>query len=731
MLNTNAAPSLNPSPEGAGLQNTGKALSQRKQTSRLTPLSFGRGVGGEGRGRGFERLALLAIMLLAIGLRLGAPGIVEFKRDEANLSHLALDLVHGRSFPLLGINSSVGIRNAPINVYVMAIPYLISDDPTLATAFVALLNVIAVLLVYLLARRYYGSVAALSAALLYAASPWAVIFSRKIWAQDLLPMFILLTIGTGLLGFLEGKRWAQAIHLPLLAITGQLHYGAFILIPITLYLIIVGRKRLTRAFAFSVIGMILVTLPFVIGAVQTGMFSAATLKKIASSGGDKPHSLSLSGEAIQDTALTLAGTELQALAGPQQADAFLARIPKVYPLFDMLVIATVIAALWLVVASTIALTPNPSPEGEGSQIPELGQTHDVASPSLLVGEGFRKGAVNVTLLIWLLFTPLVYSLTWTTFYTHYLIPMLPAPFLVIGAALSDAWRALADRRRARTVVFAVCGIALVGLVTLQSGVLLTLFNFVDTHNTPGGFGTPLHDQMPARQAILDQHPQNVLVNLDGQYIGYHDETTIWNTLLYPVPSIRFLDGNTEVYPAEPAVYLSHACNGTAPPVQTFQLRPPNEGCYAVQPRLPGDLNVAAYTPIPKTDAVRFANGAQVIGTRWTLDPRACLAVLWTVAAPVPDDYSFSVHFTDANGKEIIFADGLSWRGQYWRSGDRIVRTFCPDSGQDRKSEIAGVHIGMYTYDGVTFHNVDLLNASGGAVGQTLDIPLTAAVASSP
>jgi hypothetical protein len=39
-------------------------------------------------------------------------------------------------------------------------------------------------------RRYYGQVAGLVAAALFAVSPWAVIYSRKLWAQDLLPLLV-------------------------------------------------------------------------------------------------------------------------------------------------------------------------------------------------------------------------------------------------------------------------------------------------------------------------------------------------------------------------------------------------------------------------------------------------------------------------------------------------------------------------------------------------------------
>ncbi len=155
-------------------------------------------------GRRLDWLALVLILCLAAALRLGAPGISEFKRDEANLSALALDMARGHAFPLLGIDSSVGIRNAPFSVYVVVPPFLLTSDPTLATLYAGLLGVAAVLLVYGVVRRYYGPLAAFVAGLLYAVSPWAVIFSRKIWAQDFLPVVVMLTITTGLLGFVEG-----------------------------------------------------------------------------------------------------------------------------------------------------------------------------------------------------------------------------------------------------------------------------------------------------------------------------------------------------------------------------------------------------------------------------------------------------------------------------------------------------------------------------------------------
>lgn len=626
-----------------------------------------------------EIFTLFGILLIAAALRMGQPGITEFKRDEANLAHLALDIVHGRDFPLLGIDSSVGIRNAPWNIYVLIPPFLLTSNPLPATLYVGLLNVIAVLLLYLLARRYYGSIAAITAALLYAVSPWAVIFSRKIWAQDLLPVFVLMTIATGLIGFVEGKRWAQRLHLPLLAITGQIHYGAFVLIPITLFLIISGRKRLTRAFAISIGLAILVTLPYLIGMAQGGYLQPDTLRKIVSSGGDKPHEITLSADAIGDSLLAITGIGAFESAVPTQTGA---HIPT-----------------WIFYVPGILI-------GLGV----------MAGAVWLLGKLDERSPIDVVVLLWLCFTPLIFTPTWTTMYTHYTITMLPAAFLIIGVAVSDLWRTWSVRPKLRARVFLSGGVALGVLVIAQIGLSALLLWYVDNYNTPGGFATPLGYMLPIREALLDEKPQAVIANLDGQYIGYHEETTIWNSLLYDVPSVRFIEDDIQVYPAANAIYLSHHCTSNTP---NFFLR--GENCYTFHERKPSDFDAASFTSIADADQQKFVNGARLLSYRWTLEPQACLKLAWAVDGAVSEDYQVAVHFIDAQKKEIVFGDAIFWRGRYWRAGDTIVRTFCPANGQERKAEIVGVRVGMYTQDGANFNGVNLLDSTGKILGQSIEI----------
>ncbi|PJF36296.1 MAG: hypothetical protein CUN49_06240, partial [Candidatus Thermofonsia Clade 1 bacterium] len=151
-----------------------------------------------------ELIALVAIMALALGLRLGLPEVVEFRQDEANLSLLARQMAQGRLFPLHSIDSSVGVLQPPALLYYFLPPYLLSSDPLLATQYMGAMAALAVLLSYFLVRRYFGVMAAVCAAALFAASPWAVFFSRKLWPADQLALLTVVTFGTGMIGLLEG-----------------------------------------------------------------------------------------------------------------------------------------------------------------------------------------------------------------------------------------------------------------------------------------------------------------------------------------------------------------------------------------------------------------------------------------------------------------------------------------------------------------------------------------------
>jgi 4-amino-4-deoxy-L-arabinose transferase-like glycosyltransferase len=227
--------------------------SQEPARARISPIT------------GRDALALVLILLVAAVMRFGEPGIVEFYHDEAMLSMRAQEMAAGETFPTEGILSSVGIPNPPTSVYVMWLPYLLTDDPLFATLYVAALNVMGVGLLWLLARRGFGRTAALAAGLAYALNPWAVLYSRKIWAQDFHTPFVLAALLLGVYGFVEsaaesgrsaasplggtkygGRFLAQALCLPVLLFGLQIHFAAWALLPLYAWVPVAGRRQISR-----------------------------------------------------------------------------------------------------------------------------------------------------------------------------------------------------------------------------------------------------------------------------------------------------------------------------------------------------------------------------------------------------------------------------------------------------------------------------------------------------
>ena len=211
-------------------------------------------------------IGLGIVIIVAALMRLMLPGVVEFKHDEAYLSLLAQDALANGQLPLTGMPSSVGVPNAPASVWLLMLPYALTNNPLVATLFVAVLNVGGVAVLYLLAREMLNREAALAAGVLYAVNPWAVLYSRKLWAQDMHTPFILLGLWLGWRGFTRGGRVMQALSLPVLVFGLQMHYAAWVLLPLWAGLLVIGRRQIRwGAAAVSVLLAAGAVLPFGIG----------------------------------------------------------------------------------------------------------------------------------------------------------------------------------------------------------------------------------------------------------------------------------------------------------------------------------------------------------------------------------------------------------------------------------------------------------------------------------
>jgi hypothetical protein len=516
----------------------------------------------------------------------------------------------------------------------------------------------------------------LVAALLYAASPWAVIYSRKIWAQDLLPLFVLGYIGAALAAFVDGRRRFLILHLLLLAIIIQIHLSGLAFIPFTAILLIIFRKQVHRfEVGLGLLAAALTGLPFALWALNQPI---ANLSSFISNLSTRPAILDL--DSFRLAWLVLCGFDIHSLAGPNAFRAYLDSVPNIDPL----------RWLW----------------GAGA----------------LIGLGVaarRRQPADLILALWFIAPILFFVRHSTPVYPHYFIIMFPAGYMLLGLAAQTIWgffaaQAQSDNTgtlrlsRLRGLLLAL-PIALSALA--QAGVWLALLFFIGRNDTTGGFGTPLGELLQAAAtAAATLHPQGfvsggevpeVLVVGRGDDPAVAEFPAVMAVLLPGVPH-RFVNGaEAIVVPSAGAAVIVESADLWAwnwythcAACKLVETRARGIGVVYLWPA--GSTRVGHVFPEPR----RLANGVELLGWEsaagWSNRPG--WVILWRVGyTPAASDYHFFNHA--ANGQ----ADGVGFPSSAWRDGDLVLSYF------DLRP--AGpVRVGMYEYPAVI--NVPVLDEMG-------------------
>lgn len=207
-------------------------------------------------------LFFISIIFLAGFFRLTNLNLIEYKTDEAINVFLASRPIFGHPFPSGGTVSSVGIPNPPLFNYLLFPFVIFTTDPKVLTFFIALANVIAIGFWFIFIKRYYGLISAFITSSFFALSPWAILYSRKIWAPDiLLPFLIGLLWSSHEIAIKNNKKhWIPYTFLSLSLI--QLHQSSlFFLVPFTFFLVISNRSMFS--FRYILFGLLLGLLPLI------------------------------------------------------------------------------------------------------------------------------------------------------------------------------------------------------------------------------------------------------------------------------------------------------------------------------------------------------------------------------------------------------------------------------------------------------------------------------------
>jgi hypothetical protein len=630
-------------------------------------------------------LAALAIVLaIAAFVRLSDIGVTSFQYDEAILSERAMDMVQYRTIPTLGIPSSVGIPNPPTSVYVLAIPFALSDSPLFAAAFIAALNVAGVGLLWLLAHRYFNRTGAFIAGTAYALNPWAILYSRKIWAQDYHTPLVLLAVLLGLYGFVEGggRRWrkvAQVACLPVLLFGLQIHFAAWALLPLYFWIVWLGRKRISRrAMVASLALGILTLLPFFIGLTQMLQVNPQLIGLPPSSPGG---GLTLSSRAATYTAQLMTGLGVEATFGLSNAVLGQVAPPR---------------TLWLVI-------------GAMTLFGTAGLTAHSYRPIVVLG------------LLWAGLPLVVFTPTWTIVYPHYFIGSLPAFGLLAGIGIDRLIAWLPKRALLRTAVLGSFSVLL-----LTWGVWWrSLLEIVDTTPAVRGSDVSLHFLMDVRDELAWH--QQVIVVTDDYWTEYNKESAVWEVLLRnSAECVRSIGGDSfAVFPKDPFAVLISPRAPENPVNNLYQTDAPKDF-----PLRPGEGQYTVYTwehaprwtgaPLIDIAPATFDNGIQLTG--YHLDPDR-IVLNWAVTRSRGVDYQYFAHFLDADGKRIGQRDATFLPGHSWCAGDDIITWTDIQLPQAVQTLRVGMYILGQGSDTGKFFSANVVDDAGNAVSQWVDIPL--------
>ncbi len=406
------------------------------------------------------------IVLVAGLLRLYGIDTTEFDDDQAAVFRMAHDAVsHGLLVATSNI-ASIHIYNPPAIIYFFMLPAVFSADPLWGAVMVGVLMTLSVLLTYIFVRRYYGRGAATIAALLYAVAARPIFYSRFIWNQNLLPILTVLFLFTLFWGVVERKKGWLAPAIFLLGILVQLHAsGIMLAFPLAFALLLAPKTLRWRDLLLGCVALFISYFPYLLWEVSTNFIDVHTLLTVTK------QPVFIDNKAWIFYRLFLSPYDYDNVPDKHTL------LGKLVPALAWTRDAMTVFVIGGVVTSLISLfwsrpTVPASAEQERKRKTVLSRlVHYLA---LLRAHPARCGLL--LLLIWQIVPILVLTRHSIGLYAHYMIILMPGPFILIGLFVTKSSQWL-QRRRAwtaiiRYVLFIITGLLVVAqLAGSTAGVL--------------------------------------------------------------------------------------------------------------------------------------------------------------------------------------------------------------------------------------------------------------------
>jgi len=207
----------------------------------------------------------LLIFFAAGFFRLLFFNLIEFKSDEALFFSQIVNFYNHPTVIQRGIITSLGTYSFPLFTYILIILSAIIRNPQFLTFSIALINTLTVVIFYFVVKRIFGNTTAIFGSLILAFLPWGIIFSRKIWPQDLLLILLIpLIYLLNRLILKKNQKFTFLIFL-IFALAIQLHSSGIFLFVSTIIILLIFRIKLDlKSAILGIIAGSVTVIPFLI-----------------------------------------------------------------------------------------------------------------------------------------------------------------------------------------------------------------------------------------------------------------------------------------------------------------------------------------------------------------------------------------------------------------------------------------------------------------------------------
>ena len=636
-----------------------------------------------------QSAVFVGIFILAALLRLSNVEIAHFWYDQARSAQYSWDIAREGIFPSYLYRLSGGVLNFPLAAYLLAPAYLISTHIHALIFWNIALNLAALALCWMFARRYWGWQAAAAATLLLATAPWDVFYAHRLWTNTLMPFFVMLWAFSSAFAYHERRArwwatsWATALWLL------QLHPSG-IIFPAANALLsghaILGDRR--YAWRWSALGLALGILPAIPWLAAHISGAAAIDREILPFVEEGKRGFFYNWKILVDF---LAGQDLAySFWGPglEQLHARTAALNAVAPAAMLALALATAFVLWLALRS---------PEARLYRL----------------------------LTLWLLLPLAFPAVAWeNTQKMVYLLPVLPAPFLAIAAAcraMPRRWRSLAYALAAAFCALNILTI-LYCVAFVRDGLAM---NDPEIWAMDGGppLSSPLTIAEAARNAIQRGDAEEVIVLVRPVYELEHEFMTHAMPLLMHDLPVRLIDvrASTRVLPAWNSLLLVDMTQTDLPIAYTGAEELTRSTRYRLL-QFEADAGPAPQIALPERPA--FENGLRLLG----YDPLQCEGswrLHWSPGAPTADGSNLMLfaHLMDEDANLLAQQDLPTLAPRYWREGDQVTTDINfgkPVGGLPAHA----IRVGFYSWRSYpTYERMWALDESGQPVLPSVEIRL--------